>query len=84
MINAERHIRVKHFSSEDTHMKVSGEQAAENRERIIEVAGRLFRERGLDGIGVANLKGAGLTHGGRRGRRSSTSGRSRSLSEDWL
>lgn len=46
-------------------MKVSREQAAENRERIIEVASRLFRERGLDGIGVADLmKGAGLTHGG--------------------
>jgi TetR/AcrR family transcriptional regulator, transcriptional repressor for nem operon len=46
-------------------MKVSREQAAENRERIIDVAGRLFRERGLDGIGVANLmKAAGLTHGG--------------------
>ena len=41
------------------------ERAAENRDRIIEVAGRLFRERGLDGIGVANLmKAAGLTHGG--------------------
>ncbi|RDJ24101.1 TetR family transcriptional regulator [Bosea caraganae] len=46
-------------------MKVSREQAAENRERIIEVAGRLFRERGFDGIGVADLmKAAGLTHGG--------------------
>ena len=46
-------------------MKVSREQAAENRDRIIDVAGRLFRERGLDGIGVANLmKAAGLTHGG--------------------
>jgi TetR/AcrR family transcriptional repressor of nem operon len=65
-------------------MKVSREQAAENRERIIEVAGRLFRERGLDGIGGANLKAAALTHGGRRGRRRSTSGRSTSLYEDWL
>jgi TetR/AcrR family transcriptional regulator, transcriptional repressor for nem operon len=46
-------------------MRVSREQAAENRDRIIDVAGRLFRERGLDGIGVANLmKAAGLTHGG--------------------
>lgn len=46
-------------------MRVSMERAAENRDRIIEVAGRLFRERGLDGIGVANLmKAAGLTHGG--------------------
>ena len=46
-------------------MKVSREQAAENRERVIEVAGRLFREKGFDGIGVADImKGAGLTHGG--------------------
>jgi TetR/AcrR family transcriptional repressor of nem operon len=46
-------------------MRVSRERAAENRDRIVDVAGRLFRERGLDGIGVANLmKAAGLTHGG--------------------
>lgn len=46
-------------------MKVSREQAAENRQRIVESASRLFRERGLDGIGVADLmKSAGLTHGG--------------------
>jgi len=46
-------------------MRVTREQAAENRERIVEVAARLFRERGFDGIGVADLmKSAGLTHGG--------------------
>lgn len=46
-------------------MRVSRAEAAQNRERIIEVAARLFRERGLDGIGVADLmKAAGLTHGG--------------------
>jgi len=46
-------------------MRVSREQAAENRSRVVEVAGRLFRERGFDGIGVADLmKAAGLTHGG--------------------
>ncbi len=46
-------------------MRVSRAQAAENRERILDVATRLFRERGIDGIGVADLmKGAGLTHGG--------------------
>src|SRR5438045_9403050 len=46
-------------------MKVSREQAAQNRERILEVASRLFRERGFEGIGVADLmKEAGLTHGG--------------------
>ena len=46
-------------------MKVSKEQAAQNRERILEVGTRLFRERGFDGIGVADLmREAGLTHGG--------------------
>jgi AcrR family transcriptional regulator len=44
---------------------VTREQAAANRERILEVAGTLFRERGFDGIGVAAImKRAGLTHGG--------------------
>ncbi len=46
-------------------MKVSREQAEENRERVIDVASKLFRERGFHGIGVADLmKEAGLTHGG--------------------
>lgn len=46
-------------------MRVSREKAAENRARIVETAGRLFREKGYDGIGVADLmKAAGLTHGG--------------------
>src|SRR4051812_44260861 len=46
-------------------MKVSREQAAENREKILVVAAKLFREKGFDGIGVADLmKTAGLTHGG--------------------
>lgn len=46
-------------------MRVSREQAAENRERVVEVASRLFREHGFDGVGVdAIMKEAGLTHGG--------------------
>lgn len=46
-------------------MRVSREQAARNRERIIDVASREFREKGFDGIGVADvMKSAGLTHGG--------------------
>jgi TetR/AcrR family transcriptional repressor of nem operon len=46
-------------------MKVSREQATLNRERIVATAGRLFRERGYNCIGVADLmKSAGLTHGG--------------------
>ena len=46
-------------------MRVSREKAAENRERIIDAAGALFREKGFDGIGVADImKAADLTHGG--------------------
>src|SRR6478609_3837982 len=46
-------------------MRVSREQSAENREKIIRTAARLFREKGFDGIGVADLmRAAGLTHGG--------------------
>ena len=46
-------------------MRVTREQAAANREKILEVAGTLFRQHGYDGIGVADImKEAGLTHGG--------------------
>jgi TetR/AcrR family transcriptional repressor of nem operon len=46
-------------------MRVSKEKAAENRERILDVAARLFRERGLSGVGVDGLaEAAGLTYGG--------------------
>jgi TetR/AcrR family transcriptional repressor of nem operon len=46
-------------------MRVSREKAAENRDRIIDAAGRLFRAKGFDGIGVADImKAAELTHGG--------------------
>ena len=46
-------------------MRVSREKAAENRERIIEAAGALFRAKGFSGIGVADImKAADLTHGG--------------------
>jgi TetR/AcrR family transcriptional repressor of nem operon len=45
-------------------MRVSRIQAAENRETVINVASRLFRECGFDGIGLKDLmKGAGLTQG---------------------
>jgi TetR/AcrR family transcriptional repressor of nem operon len=45
-------------------MRVSRIQAAENRETVINVASRLFREHGFDGIGLKNLmEGAGLTQG---------------------
>jgi TetR/AcrR family transcriptional repressor of nem operon len=45
-------------------MKVSKEQVAQNRESLIESAARLFRERGIDGVGIAEIcQHAGLTHG---------------------
>lgn len=45
-------------------MKISKEKAAENRLALVKAAGRLFRERGIDGVGVAEIsKAAGLTHG---------------------
>jgi TetR/AcrR family transcriptional repressor of nem operon len=46
-------------------MRVSREQAALNRDRIIDAAGALFRAKGFGGIGVADImKAADLTHGG--------------------
>jgi len=46
-------------------MKVTREQATQNRDRVVAVAARLFRERGFDGIGISDLmKEVGLTHGG--------------------
>jgi TetR/AcrR family transcriptional repressor of nem operon len=45
-------------------MRVSRTQADKNRETVINVASRLFREHGFDGIGLKDLmKGAGLTQG---------------------
>jgi TetR/AcrR family transcriptional repressor of nem operon len=45
-------------------MKITREQAAENRQALVETASRLFREKGIDGVGVAEIsKAAGLTHG---------------------
>src|SRR6202790_4983648 len=45
-------------------LKVTKEKAAENRAALVQAAGRLFRERGIDGVGVAEIsEKAGLTHG---------------------
>jgi len=47
-----------------TPLKVTKAKAAENRAALVQAAGRLFRERGIDGVGVAEIsKKAGLTHG---------------------
>lgn len=46
-------------------MKVSREQVAENRQRILDAAAKLFRERGFESVTVAEvMSAAGLTHGG--------------------
>ncbi|WP_284617374.1 TetR/AcrR family transcriptional regulator [Aquabacterium humicola] len=46
-------------------MKVTKAQAQANRTHVVETASELFRERGFDGIGVADLMAAaGFTHGG--------------------
>ncbi len=46
-------------------MALSTSRRAETRQRILTAAGHLFREYGIDGVGVdAVMKEAGLTHGG--------------------
>lgn len=45
-------------------MRVSKEKAAQNRQKILDAAGRLFRERGIGATGIdAITEDAGLTHG---------------------
>lgn len=47
-----------------THVKVSRDQVAEHRTRILEAGARLFRLRGFDDVTVAAvMQEAGLTHG---------------------
>jgi len=46
-------------------VRLTQAQSERNRKQILEVAGRLFRERGFDGVGVDDLmKASGFTHGG--------------------
>ena len=53
------------IAGEGSHMKVSREQVAENRRRILAEAGRLFRARGFEAVTVSDvMTAAGLTHGG--------------------
>jgi TetR/AcrR family transcriptional repressor of nem operon len=45
-------------------VKVTKERAAANRAALVRAAAHLFRERGIDGVGIAEIcKSAGLTHG---------------------
>jgi TetR/AcrR family transcriptional repressor of nem operon len=46
-------------------MRVTKDKAAEHRAAIVTAAARLFREKGFDGVNVAEImREAGLTHGG--------------------
>lgn len=46
-------------------MRVSRDQARQNRERVVASSSVLFREKGVDGVGISDLMSeAGLTHGG--------------------
>ena len=46
-------------------MRVTREQVREHRARVIAAAASLFRERGFDGVGIAEvMEAAGMTHGG--------------------
>ena len=45
-------------------MKVTKEQSEQNRQALLDAAARLFKQHGIDGVGVADIcKAAGLTHG---------------------
>jgi TetR/AcrR family transcriptional regulator, transcriptional repressor for nem operon len=57
-------FRIKPAAARRETVKVTKEKSAENRAALTRTAARLFRERGIDGVGVAAIsKAAGLTHG---------------------
>lgn len=46
-------------------MRITKEKKQENHDKIVSIASQMFRERGFDGVTVADLmERAGLTHGG--------------------
>jgi TetR/AcrR family transcriptional repressor of nem operon len=46
-------------------MNISREQMAENKRRILDVASRLFKDKGFEAVSVSEImKAVGLTHGG--------------------
>ena len=64
--NGDRNLwcQVDSFFKRGSPLKVTKEKAAENRAALVQAAAHLFRERGIDGVGVAEIsKTAGLTHG---------------------
>src|ERR1700723_3013465 len=57
-------FRVKPEATQGRSMKVTKEKSSENRAALVETAARLFRERGIEGVGVAEIsRAAGLIHG---------------------
>src|SRR5271168_2021485 len=62
--SAQRYVGTRLYGGAEP-MGVTKEQAVQNRERILEAAERLFREKGVDAVGLAELmKDAGFTQGG--------------------
>jgi TetR/AcrR family transcriptional regulator, transcriptional repressor for nem operon len=52
-------------SGRSANMRISKAQTRENKARIVAAAAQLFRERGFERVGVAEvMQAAGLTHGG--------------------
>jgi TetR/AcrR family transcriptional repressor of nem operon len=46
-------------------MRITKDKKQENHDKIVTIASEMFRQRGFDGVGVADLmEQAGLTHGG--------------------
>src|SRR5579864_4012446 len=69
-VNGDRHcifrwILLGRYRPKGGEVGVSRQQAAENRHAIVAAAEKLFRERGVDAVGLAELmKAAGFTQGG--------------------
>jgi AcrR family transcriptional regulator len=61
-------------------MKVTKAQAAQNRQDILEAAARLYREHGLDGVGVAEVTRGAMDQSKARAQASRTSA---SLDSKW-
>ncbi|WP_052310561.1 TetR/AcrR family transcriptional regulator [Granulicella mallensis] len=53
------------FSRGADHMRLTGEQAKQNRQLILETASRMFKLHGMEDVSVADImKQSGFTHGG--------------------
>lgn len=58
-------MRQQKGASDEVGVRITKEQAQKNHDLVVEVAAERFRERGFDGISIAELmQSAGFTHGG--------------------